>query len=1100
MKHKTILMLLLALTPFCVWAQSDGYNPPSPGDPQVPQKKYLVSIKAEPSYGGDVTGNVIDGDGGRDDRFQNNDRYAAGTSIRFEASPNSGFHLKQWAIGDSIVPANGRYMVFTVPEKATNISAQFVYDPASPANPSTNRFNRSTGEVTIEDFTSDELVVAIESVVNYREWEDVKKITVTGDAEMTYHDFQIQQFSNCTQFDLSKATGVREIHRFSLQSSSLKALYLPDCVEVIDYYAFSGVRNLRVITLGATTPPRVEGTYFSGVSSDLVVFVPLESLPLYKADAAWSRLNLKALSSFDATPADPETWNNLLLPHNITVGGTYESVLGLDGKIEYAVEDNVRWTAMTDTIASGTQFSETISVNFTQGKPQHTIRFRSVDVNGNTTALPSIVYDDISAYTFSGLKSYTFTGDSIYQEELQSDLAAEKYKIGRYANNVHAGRASVYVEGVYPYTIGTKALTFQILPAQLSGDIAISEDSTYTYNGYSVEPSWKFTSAENEKLRNGVDYYCSYTDNIYPGTATLTVVGTGDYTGTLQKTFNIEKAELPAGAYTVELPASDITYDGREHTANVATVKNGVGDVRIVYYKNGEDDAMATPPVDDGEYDVHVNIEDGEYYLGKEEKVGTFHIYKLSADEWQMLATLNDAMKQMGREDVWNMDEGIAAAASLSGVTIKKGHVKALNLSSQHLTGELPLGILALPELKTLDISHNQLRGNLSIVGSAMPMLESLNASDNNFADVKPMLPTTIKNLDISRQTIDSTIVFDMSRSRVDEAISLLPTILTYNHQMQSYDTDYVAYLLTTAEAPDWYGQWAMAARYEDGELSIPFVTTPFEYRGQSGDTLHIVKLNNGGGNSVEGSNLKIKLLFRKGDVDFKSGFDAADVQSTVLYIFGDYENRPFNFTAADTFEDGAINVQDVVCTVNMLLDEAVGQAVAYRKEYSSASRVGELQRGGANEGVDAEAYIFLSNGKVVLRTNTPIAALCIKASGDVAWTIDGLGMEQSARESSVVGYSLNGTTLPIGDTVIGSYTGTPNIWEASLADGDAQAIKVAVVEGMPTGIENVNVMDENDSLQDADIYNTQGIKMNNMRRGINIVKKNNEIRKMIVQ
>ena len=46
---------------------------------------------------------------------------------------------------------------------------------------------------------------------------------------------------------------------------------------------------------------------------------------------------------------------------------------------------------------------------------------------------------------------------------------------------------------------------------------------------------------------------------------------------------------------------------------------------------------------------------------------------------------------------------------------------------------------------------------------------------------------------------------------------------------------------------------------YKNGKLSVPYITTPFEYRGESGDTLTAVKLKSGADQSIEGSNLQLK-------------------------------------------------------------------------------------------------------------------------------------------------------------------------------------------------------------------------------------------------
>ena len=796
-------------------------------------------------------------------------------------------------------------------------------------------------------------------------------------------------------------------------------------------------------------------------------------------------VKLEPNSNFVATPDDPDSWNNLYLPHNITLEGEYESPAGLDGKIEYAVEDSEEWQSLTDILSSGSKFSKTLVVNFLPGKATHTIRFRTIDNVGNTTMLAPIVYDDIESHNFAGVRDYTFTGDSIYQEEILSDLPSSHYKIGKYENNVHAGSANFYVEGVFPYSIGRKLIPFKINPAQLQGDIAIKSDTTYYYNERPIYPSWNFTLDGNNLLKENLDYVTSLSDNIYPGEATLKVEGKGDYAGTFQKSFTINKAKLQANLYHVELPDSDITYDGMPHVANV-TSQEGVGDIILTYYKDGNDTPTATLPTEEGKYDIYLEIAEGKYYQGKpKEKIGWFSIYQMDETEWQLLNALNVTLAKMGRKDAWDMSKGPKGASSLSGVTIKNGHVKELNLSHQQLKGEFAMTTFALPELEKLDISHNQLTGNLGMIVQVMPQLKTLDASYNGFSDLFPMIPASIKTLDISNQTIDRTIALDGSNYDINDIIPQIPTIFAYDHQHQTYTTD-LAFLITQSKATSWYEKWGIHVIYKDGKLSVPYVTTPFEYYGESGDTLTAVKLNNDWSNSIEGSNFKVKYSFSQGDANFKPGVDATDIQATVLYAFGEYQYKPFNFTAADTYKDGIINVQDVISTVNIILDEPVSESKAHNSSVARSMTSMDKQ--------DAKASIYLRNGKIFLKTETPIAALSIKATGHINWALDQLGMNQACSEGNLVGYSLSRATLPIGENVIGTYTGNASVQSINLSDEDAQDIPARLGDGTATGIEDVTYGESSQ----REIYNIQGMKTNTVKQGINIVKSQGNIRKVI--
>lgn len=793
-------------------------------------------------------------------------------------------------------------------------------------------------------------------------------------------------------------------------------------------------------------------------------------------------------SSSVATPDDPTNWNNLNLPHRLTLDGEYESPAGLDGKIEYAVEDSEEWTALTDNLASGSKFSATLTVNFIPGKAKHTIRFRSVDNVGNTTLLAPIEYADISAYEFTGIKDYTFTGDSIYQQEITSSLPKEQYVAVNYHNNVHVGKASFQVEGVFPYTIGSKYHDFTINPAQLEGDIDMDTDTVYYfYHAQAITPAWKFTNQAYSQLRDRVDYWAEYSNNIYPGTATLTVSGMGDYTGTFTKQFTIDKAKLPEDLYHVELPDSDITYDGQQHLAQ-ATKSEGMGDILFTYALQGAVDSSLVIPQAEGTYDIFMEIKDGAYYYGKpKERIGSFTIYQMDAQEWKLLTVLNATLIKMGWKEPWDMSQGEKSASKLKGVTLEKGHVMALDLSNQQLKGDLPATAFVLPKLESLNISHNQFKGNLGVLGRTLPALTSLDASYNGFTDVLPMLPAAIKQLNISNQTIDKTITVDGSHFNINAIIPQLPTILAYDHEKQGYNTSEIGFQITQSDADDWYRKWGMKVIYKDGKLSVPFVTTPWEYRGESGDTLNAVKLINGW--EIEGSYLKLKYIFEQGDVNFVPGIDASDVQATILYVFGG--NLPFNFTAADTYKDGIINVQDVVCTVNIILGKAASAARNYYASRSYDAGAENLQ----DTELAAQAGIYLRNGKIFLNTEVPVAALSIAASGNITWNLKQLGMEQATEGSSLVAYSLSGNTLPIGETLIGTYEGNAVITGISLADEEAKSISSGTHNGTVT---RINGISESNDAAEMVIFNTQGVRTQKMQKGINIVKTQKGTRKVV--
>lgn len=75
-------------------------------------------------------------------------------------------------------------------------------------------------------------------------------------------------------------------------------------------------------------------------------------------------------------------------------------------------------------------------------------------------------------------------------------------------------------------------------PVSLKGATVTIAQSSYEFTKKAIKPvvTVKFNG---QKLERGKDYTVNYTNNIYPGTAKITVKGINDYKGTLTKTFGI---------------------------------------------------------------------------------------------------------------------------------------------------------------------------------------------------------------------------------------------------------------------------------------------------------------------------------------------------------------------------------------------------------------------------------------------------------------------------------------------------------------------------------------------------------------------------------
>ncbi len=149
------------------------------------------------------------------------------------------------------------------------------------------------------------------------------------------------------------------------------------------------------------------------------------------------------------------------------------------------------------------------------------------------------------------------------------------YKVS-YLNNINAcslqtsdaNAPTVIVVGINSYAgkiEKNNRLVFTIERKTLT-DSNVSIAGAYTYTGNPVIPDVTVTDGAAE-LENEEDYEMDCSNNINAGTAVLTITGIGNYTGTVQKEFTIEKAAIPAGAPEAEMtvavgPLSNLRLSG----------------------------------------------------------------------------------------------------------------------------------------------------------------------------------------------------------------------------------------------------------------------------------------------------------------------------------------------------------------------------------------------------------------------------------------------------------------------------------------------------------------------------------------------------------
>lgn len=124
-----------------------------------------------------------------------------------------------------------------------------------------------------------------------------------------------------------------------------------------------------------------------------------------------------------------------------------------------------------------------------------------------------------------------------------------------YSNNVNAGTGTITITGKGIYG-GSVKKTFTIKKLGISAS-AVSGTGNKVYTGSAIKPV-PAVKVGGRTLKNGTDFTVSYKNNTEPGTATLSVTGKGNYSGSVAKTFKITARAIN----DVEVTVPDTVFTG----------------------------------------------------------------------------------------------------------------------------------------------------------------------------------------------------------------------------------------------------------------------------------------------------------------------------------------------------------------------------------------------------------------------------------------------------------------------------------------------------------------------------------------------------------
>ena len=423
------------------------------------------------------------------------------------------------------------------------------------------------------------------------------------------------------------------------------------------------------------------------------------------------------------------------------------------------------------------------------------------------------------------------------------------------------------------------------------------------------------------------------------------------------------------------------------------------------------------------------------------------------------LMALKNMYNRLGGENwtvkKWSFKSNGRDKDELPGVTFsEEGRVREINLSNNGLVGELGSWELILPELRVLSLDRNRLTGDVAPFVSELTKLSSLDLCYNRLTEVSKPLPKNIGTLNLQSQfRIEDDVYgvynllepFDSAvwevkpiQAYISEKQTLsLPTILTYKHKEQNYSNSYGLYLY-------WHGiaetTSAWLQRY--GESYEFKYTTNYDYAYPQDEQWLIAPSKGEAAHSA----YPVKVHYMEGDANMSGYTDVLDVQHTLNYILSTV--KKFNYSAANTYIDKQINVQDIVCTVNIVLDNELNTTASARSASAMPSE-------------EPQGWLYTRNGQLQLMAAADVAAIDMELSGvktsQVSLLLNHSQFQLIGRNtptgSRYVIYSPTGQTIPAGEaTALLKLSAQAEVVAAQAADIAAEEVRMALGE-QPTGI-----------------------------------------------
>lgn len=288
---------------------------------------------------------------------------------------------------------------------------------------------------------------------------------------------------------------------------------------------------------------------------------------------------------------------------------TFSSEVVSSTQYDVGYSNNINAGTATVTVTGKNNYKGTTSATFT---------IQTKQINSSMIKLSS----ENLVYTGSNIKPTITISDKVNNTEI---ITSDDYDITN-AGGTEVGNYSVTVAGKRNYS-GSASRQYSIIPEGAAAfDIAWTGGSapSPTYDGNAQEPAVTVTNHSTNTALNASDYDIAYSNNKNAGTATVTVTGKANYSGTKTLYFTINKKPMTDAMLT--LTGEPFTYNGSVQKPT-ATVSDGACPITTNdYVINNEGNINA------GTHTVTATATDTGNYSGSSSKTYTISPYALTTE------------------------------------------------------------------------------------------------------------------------------------------------------------------------------------------------------------------------------------------------------------------------------------------------------------------------------------------------------------------------------------------------------------------------------------------------------------------------------------